>query len=169
MVTLFDCVILSFNHFAVIWLLNTEKNNMPSYFFLSLPLWKITGIYHVLLHDYHPLKGIVAVGCWGSLGDDRCPHLLRPLIPEEPLIRHCRRSRSTGSVVSDKHRLAFVAISRSCLAVPAIAVHYQEKVLFIKTLYQYQNYWNFKQSYNLINLAKRHAFSNTELRFMEIL
>lgn len=134
---LFDCVIHSFHYFAVIWLLITEKNNIPSYFFLSLPLWKI---YHVLLYDY--LKGAFAQGCWSSLEDGQCPHLLRPLIPEEPLIRHCRRSRSTGSEDSDKRRWAFVAISRSCLAVPAMAVHHQEKVLFIKALYQYQNDWN---------------------------
>lgn len=140
-------MIHSFNHFAVIWILNTEKNNIPSYFFMPLPLWKI---YHVLIYDYYPLKGAVAQGYWSSLSwrsmeDDWCPHLLRPLIPEEPLIRHCRRSRSTGSEVSDKRRWAFVAISRSCLAVPAIAVHHREKVLLIKALYQYQNYWNFKQ------------------------
>lgn len=48
-------------------------------------------------------------------------HLPRPLIPEEPLARHCSRSLSSGSEVSARRRRASIAICRSCLDVPAIA------------------------------------------------
>ena len=41
-------------------------------------------------------------------------------MPADPLAKHCRRSLSTGSVVLDRFLLAWIAISRSCLAVPGI-------------------------------------------------
>lgn len=41
-------------------------------------------------------------------------------MPADPLAKHCRRSLSTGSVVLDRFFLAWIAISRSCLAVPGI-------------------------------------------------
>lgn len=47
-------------------------------------------------------------------------HLPSPLMPADPFARHCRRSRSKGSVVLDRLLFALIAISRSCLAVPDI-------------------------------------------------
>ena len=41
-------------------------------------------------------------------------------MPEDPRARHCSRSRSTGSEHAESCRLALMAISRSCLDVPAI-------------------------------------------------
>lgn len=47
-------------------------------------------------------------------------HLPSPLMPADPFAKHCRRSLSRGSVVLDRLLLAWIAISRSCLAVPGI-------------------------------------------------
>lgn len=56
------------------------------------------------------------------LGCMRLLYLLRPLIPEDPLARHCSLSLSTGSEHAVSRRLALISISRSCLEVPAISV-----------------------------------------------
>lgn len=117
------------------WLFQVRTEVRSGIMCLGFYLYPVIGTW-----PYHPLKGAVAHGCWssltwGTLEEEWSPHLLRPLIPDEPRIRHCRRSRSTGSVHSDKRRWALVAISRSCLAVPAITDHNREKVLSIIGLY----------------------------------
>lgn len=61
-------------------------------------------------------------------------HLPRPLIPDDPLARHCSLSLSTGSEHSDNRRLAFISISRSCLEVPAITDGGSRKMFVIDRL-----------------------------------
>lgn len=61
-------------------------------------------------------------------------HLPRPLIPDDPLARHCSLSLSTGSEHSDNRRLAFISISRSCLEVPAITDGADRKCVLFKGL-----------------------------------
>lgn len=63
-----------------------------------------------------------------------CAYLLRPLIPEDPLARHCSLSLSTGSEHLFSWRLALISISRSCLEVPAIADGPEGKGLLFKEL-----------------------------------
>jgi hypothetical protein len=47
-------------------------------------------------------------------------YLPSPLMPAEPLARHCNRSLSIGSVAVESFFLDWIAISRSWRAVPAI-------------------------------------------------
>ena len=67
-----------------------------------------------------PHLAILCLSPSSPCGPQPGSYLPSPLMPAEPLARHCRRSLSMGSVATVSFFLAWIAISRSWRAVPAI-------------------------------------------------